>query len=102
MTSLLRSVMLLSSLLPLLASAADVNVLVAGAANAGVEALLPGFWAVGSGQSSRRAAFNQPRPSPRQGRQERAYVVKLSVCKRATKIRLVDNEEPIRGLPAKP
>jgi molybdate transport system substrate-binding protein len=47
MTSLLRSLILLSSLLPALACAAEVRVLVAGAAKAGIEALLPGFVAEG-------------------------------------------------------
>jgi molybdate transport system substrate-binding protein len=47
MTSLLRSLILLGSLVPVLASAAEVHVMVAGAAKAGFEALLPGFGPAG-------------------------------------------------------
>ena len=43
MPRLLRSLILLGSLLPALASAAELRILAAGAAKAGVEALLPGF-----------------------------------------------------------
>ena len=43
MPHLLRSLILLGSLLPALASAADVRILAAGATQAGVEALLSGF-----------------------------------------------------------
>ena len=43
MSRLLRPLILLGLLLPAVACAADVHVMAAGAAKAGVEALLPGF-----------------------------------------------------------